>query len=127
MQAFLDNARVQVLNEGLYFYEKDVIMSKYLFSRDLRIDIRLGYQHSGFGVIIAEDEEKVEAGVVKLAKQMAMFTSKDISRSTLLRLRTEERKQYTYQRDCSGYRRRVLSTFIPEESQGKDVSRNDGW
>lgn len=58
MQAFLDNARVQVLNEGLYFYEKDVIMSKYLFSRDLRIDIRLGYQHSGFGVIIAEDEEK---------------------------------------------------------------------
>lgn len=56
MQAFLDNARVQVLNEGLYFYEKDIIMSKYLFNRDLKIDIRLSYQHSGFGVLIAEDE-----------------------------------------------------------------------
>ena len=56
MQAFLDNARVQVSNDGLYFYEKDIIMSKYLFSRDVRIDISLSYQHSGFGVLIAEDE-----------------------------------------------------------------------
>jgi hypothetical protein len=58
MQAFMDNARVQVSNEGLYFYEKDIVMSKYKFSRDVKIDIVLGYQHSGFGVLIAEDEDK---------------------------------------------------------------------
>jgi len=58
MQAFMDNARVQVSNEGLYFYEKDIIMSRYKFSHDVRIDITLSYQHSGFGVLVAEDEER---------------------------------------------------------------------
>lgn len=55
MQAFLDNARVQVSNNGLYFYEKDIIMSKYLFNRDLRIDISLEYNRSGFGIFIGEN------------------------------------------------------------------------
>lgn len=57
MQAFMDNARVQVSNNGLYFYEKDIVMSKYKFSRDVKIDMVLGYQHSGFGVLISEDED----------------------------------------------------------------------
>ena len=55
MQAFYDNARVQVSKNGLYFYEQDIIMSKYLFSRDLKIDLNLIYQRSGFGIVLVED------------------------------------------------------------------------
>lgn len=55
MQAFLDTARVQLNNEGIYFYEQDVIMSYYRFSRDVKIDINLSYVRSGFGIVISED------------------------------------------------------------------------
>lgn len=55
MQAFFDTARVQPVKEGLYFYEKDIIMSSYLFNRDVTIDINLLYKRSGFGIVIAED------------------------------------------------------------------------
>lgn len=55
MQAFFDTGRVQPTNEGLYFYEKDIIMSPYLFNRDLKIDINFTYVRSGFGIVIAED------------------------------------------------------------------------
>lgn len=55
MQAFLDTARVQPVKDGVYFYESDIMMSSYLFSRELKIDIKLNYIRSGFGVVIAED------------------------------------------------------------------------
>lgn len=55
MQAFFNTARVQVDKEGLYFYERDIIMSPYLFNRNVKIDINLLYKRSGFGVIIAEN------------------------------------------------------------------------
>lgn len=54
MQAFLDNARVQATQEGLYFYERDILMSSYLFNRDLQIDLKMSYVRSGFGIVIAE-------------------------------------------------------------------------
>lgn len=58
MQAFLDNARVQVSDDGLYFYETDIIMSKYQFHNDLQIELNLDYQRSGFGIVLCEDEEE---------------------------------------------------------------------
>lgn len=57
MQGFYTNARVSDTNEGLYFYEKDILMSNYLFKGDIEIDITLKYEHSGFGVLILEDNE----------------------------------------------------------------------
>ena len=58
MQAFLDNARIQVNDNGIYFYEKDIIMSKYIFNRQLRIDINLDYLFSGFGIILATNDNE---------------------------------------------------------------------
>ena len=55
MQAFFNTARVQPVDEGLYFYERDIIMSSYLFNRDVTVDISLLYKRSGFGIVIAED------------------------------------------------------------------------
>lgn len=55
MQAFLDTARVQLDDNGIYFYEQDIIMSKYQFNRDIKIDINISYERSGFGVVISED------------------------------------------------------------------------
>lgn len=55
MQAFSNTARIQAVKEGLYFYEQDVIMSKYQFSDNMVMDISLDYNRSGFGVVIAED------------------------------------------------------------------------
>ena len=55
MQGFYTNARVSDTNDGLYFYEKDILVSKYLFQGDVEIDINLKYEHSGFGVLILEE------------------------------------------------------------------------
>lgn len=55
MQAFSDTARVQAVQEGLYFYEQDIVMSKYLFNDNLIMDISLEYNRSGFGIVISED------------------------------------------------------------------------
>ena len=57
MQAFYTNARVSDTADGLYFYEKDVLISKYLFKGNIEIDITLKYEHSGFGVLILEENE----------------------------------------------------------------------
>lgn len=57
MQGFYTNARVSDTADGLYFYEKDILMSYYLFKGNLEIDITLKYEHSGFGVLILEDNE----------------------------------------------------------------------
>lgn len=57
MQGFYTNARVSDTADGLYFYEKDILMSNYLFKGNVEIDITLKYEHSGFGVLILEDNE----------------------------------------------------------------------
>lgn len=54
----MDNARVQETKDGLFFYEQDIIMSKYQFNRDLQIDLVLKYEHPGFGIVFATDDEQ---------------------------------------------------------------------
>ena len=55
MQAFFDTARVQATSQGLYFYEQDILMSSYLFSDDVTVNVKLDYKKSGFGIVIADD------------------------------------------------------------------------
>lgn len=55
VQAFFDTARVQATEQGLYFYEQDVLMSSYLFNGDITVNISLSYKKAGFGIVIADN------------------------------------------------------------------------
>lgn len=57
MQAFLDTARVRLTEEGIEWYEQDILFSKYRFTEALQIDILLKYVKPGFGIAIVEDHE----------------------------------------------------------------------
>ena len=58
MQAFAQDGRVQRKEDGIYFYEQDILYSPYLFSGNITIDVTTEFARPGFGIVIAEDNEK---------------------------------------------------------------------
>ena len=55
MFVFEPNCRVQKTNEGIQFYEQDVLCFGYDFFGDQRIEIKLDYVSPGFGVLLIEN------------------------------------------------------------------------
>lgn len=55
MQAFFDTARVQATEQGLHFYEQDILVSSYLFNGDVTVKMTILYLRSGFGIVIADN------------------------------------------------------------------------
>ena len=51
---FEPNSRIEKTQNGIRFYEQDIIFSDYIFEGDVEIDLHIDYQHPGFGVVIAE-------------------------------------------------------------------------
>lgn len=49
------NSRVERIQEGIRFYESDILCCSYLFESDLIIDMKIDYIASGFGIVIAKD------------------------------------------------------------------------
>ena len=49
------NSRVERIQEGIRFYESDILCCSYLFEGDLIIDMKIDYIASGFGIVIAKD------------------------------------------------------------------------
>lgn len=56
MLIFNKNCRVQKTDEGIQFYEPDVLCSSYVFSGDQKIDIHLDYLTPGFGIVLIEED-----------------------------------------------------------------------
>ena len=73
MQAFFDTARVQATEQGLYFYEQDVLMSSYLFNGDITVNISLSYQRTGFGIVISDNVPEQSKHVYLLRLGINMF------------------------------------------------------
>lgn len=57
MFLFESNSRIQKIEEGIQFYEQDILLSEYLFSGDQKIEIKLDYLSPGFGLAIVEKNE----------------------------------------------------------------------
>ena len=55
MFVFEPNCRVQKTNEGIQFYEQDVLCFGYDFFGNQRIEIKLDYVSPGFGVLLIEN------------------------------------------------------------------------
>lgn len=49
------NSRVERIQEGIRFYEPDILCCSYLFESDLIIDMKIDYVASGFGIVMAKD------------------------------------------------------------------------
>ena len=57
MFLFEPNSRIQKIEDGIQFYEQDILLSEYLFSGDQKIEIKLDYLSPGFGLAIIEKNE----------------------------------------------------------------------
>lgn len=55
MSIFDATARIEMQDNGIYFYEQDVLPCSYLFNGNLTIDLSVSYRYSGFGIILAEN------------------------------------------------------------------------
>lgn len=53
---FHQNARIEKQN-GVRFYEKDVLLSNYLFTGDLMIEMKMDYLSPGAGIVLLEDND----------------------------------------------------------------------
>ena len=51
---FEPNSRIEKNDNGVRFYEQDIIFSDYLFEGDAEVDLTIDYLHPGFGVVLAE-------------------------------------------------------------------------
>ena len=51
---FEPNSRIEKNDNGVRFYEQDIIFSDYLFEGDVEVDLTIDYLHPGFGVVLAE-------------------------------------------------------------------------
>lgn len=51
---FESNSRIEKSDNGIRFYEQDIIFSDYVFEGDVEVDLRIDYRHPGFGIVIAE-------------------------------------------------------------------------
>lgn len=56
---FQTNSRVERKN-GIRFYEQDVLLSNYLFTSDLTIELTMDYLSPGAGIVLLERNEKIE-------------------------------------------------------------------
>lgn len=54
---FEPNSRVERVDEGLRFYEQDIIFSEYVFHGNVTVDMHIDYLRPGFGIIIAENHK----------------------------------------------------------------------
>lgn len=52
------NSRVERTPTGIKFYEKDILACSYEFENNLIIDMRLDYLMAGFGIVMAESNDK---------------------------------------------------------------------
>ena len=57
---FQTNGRVERKN-GIKFYEQDILLSNYLFTNDLVIELTMDYLSPGAGIVLLERNEKIEA------------------------------------------------------------------
>ena len=56
-QIFDSNSRIEKINDGIKFYEQDILSCSYVFEDDLIIDLDIDYIMPGFGVTIIEDND----------------------------------------------------------------------
>ena len=55
---FTSNSRVERVQNGILFYEQDIITSTYQFFGDLKIDLKYDYHSPGFGIVLMDDIDK---------------------------------------------------------------------
>lgn len=55
MSIFDATARIEMQDNGIRFYEQDVLPCSYLFNGNVTIDLSVSYWCSGFGIVIAEN------------------------------------------------------------------------
>lgn len=56
-QIFDSNSRIEKINDGIKFYEQDILSCSYVFEDDLIIDLDIDYIMPGFGIVIIEDND----------------------------------------------------------------------
>jgi len=58
MFVFESNSRVQITEEGIRFYEPDVLCSGYSFSGNQKMELKIDYTVPGFGIVMVEENGK---------------------------------------------------------------------
>lgn len=91
MLIFNKNCRVQKTNEGIQFYEQDVLCSSYVFSGDQKIDIHLDYLTPGFGIVLIEED----TGEKQVSKNATLFKLGTDDFRVLERKFNEQKEIYT--------------------------------
>lgn len=57
MRAFSEDSRTEKREDGLFFYEQDILYSAYLLSGDVTVDLYARFEMPGLGFVLAEDNE----------------------------------------------------------------------
>lgn len=55
---FLPNCRIEQTVDGIHFYEQDILCCEYIFTGDLKINIKADILTPGFGVVLLKDNSK---------------------------------------------------------------------
>ena len=50
------NSRINVDDNGIEFYEQDILYDDYLYSGDIDITLKIDYANPGFGVALIDNE-----------------------------------------------------------------------